>query len=125
MNKQFLILCTIPTFAFSTQAQNIAPSRVPSDILNLFFEHSPRATDVAWKVLGKLYNVDFKMGREIDHGIWYNSEWKTIKHQEIFSKSDLPNTVLNRIQTDFSGYTIDDLERISNHGYKVYKMELN
>lgn len=48
-----------------------------------------------------------------------------VKHKEDISPSELPKVVSERIQTDFSGYSIDDLERITDNGEVVYKMELN
>ena len=73
---------------------------------------------------GSLYNVEFEIGWNIDHEVWYNAEGKVVKHKEDISKSELPKAVIDRIKTDFKGYSIDDLERISDNGKVVYKMEL-
>ena len=71
------------------------------------------------------YKVDFETGWNVDHEIWYNAEGKMVKHKEDISKIELPKTVTDRIKTDFNGYTIDDLKRITDNGKIVYKMELN
>lgn len=125
MKKQILILSAALAISLSAQAQDIPQSQVPSVILNQFNKQFPKTTDVEWEMDGNLYNVDFEIGWNIDHEIWYNAEGKMVKHKEDISKSELPKAVNNRIQEDFSGYSIDDLERITDNGKVVFKMELN
>ncbi|MAX79078.1 MAG: hypothetical protein CL843_02755 [Crocinitomicaceae bacterium] len=125
MKKQILILSTALTINLSIQAQDIPQSQVPSIILNQFNKQFPKATDVEWEMDSNFYNVDFEIGWSTDHEIWYNAEGKMVKHKEDISKSELPKAVNNRIQADFSGYSIDDLERITDNGKVIYKMELN
>ncbi|HLU84891.1 MAG TPA: PepSY-like domain-containing protein [Vicingaceae bacterium] len=125
MKKQILILSAALAISLSAQAQDIPQSQVPSVILNQFNKQFPKATDVEWEMDGNLYNVDFEIGWNIDHEVWYNAEGKIVKHKEDISKSELPKAVNDRIQADFSGYSIDDLERITDNGKVIYKMELN
>lgn len=124
MKKQILTFATLSIFGIS-MAQDIPASQVPSVILNQFNKNFSKATDVDWEIKGNLYNVDFETGWNIDHEIWYNSEGKIIKHKEDISTKELPKAVRNKIKTDFIGYTIADLERITDNGKVVYKMELN
>lgn len=125
MKKQILILSAALAISLSAQAQDIPQSQVPSVILNQFNKQFPKATDVEWEMDGNLYNVDFEIGWNIDHEIWYNAEGEMVKHKEDISKSELPKAVNDRIQADFNGYSIDDLERITDNGKVIYKMELN
>lgn len=125
MKKQILILSAALAISLSAQAQDIPQSQVPSVILNQFNKQFPKATDVEWEMDGNFYNVDFEIGWNIDHEIWYNAEGKMVKHKEDISKSELPKAVNDRIQADFSGYSIEDLERITDNGKVIYKMELN
>lgn len=124
MKKQLLVFGTTLAIALTTQAQDIPQSQVPSVIVNEFNKQFPKATDVEWEMDGSLYNVEFEIGWNIDHEVWYNAEGKVVKHKEDISKSELPKAVIDRIKTDFKGYSIDDLERISDNGKVVYKMEL-
>ncbi|MAU17001.1 MAG: hypothetical protein CMH46_15845 [Muricauda sp.] len=125
MKKQLLVFGTTLAIALTTQAQDIPQSQVPSVIVNEFNKQFPKATDVEWEMDGSLYNVEFEIGWNIDHEVWYNAEGKVVKHKEDISKSELPKAVIDRIKTDFKGYSIDDLERISDNGKVVYKMELD
>ncbi len=125
MKKQFLVFGTTLAIAFTTQAQDIPQSQVPSVIVNEFNKQFPKATDVEWEMDGSLYDVEFEIGWNIDHEVWYNAEGKMVKHKEDISKSELPKAVIDKIKADFKGYSIDDLERISDNGKVVYKMELD
>ncbi|KDN55610.1 PepSY-like domain-containing protein [Flavobacterium seoulense] len=124
MKKQILTLAAISMFSIS-MAQDIPSSQVPSVILNQFNKNFPKATDVEWEIKGNLYNVDFETGWNVDHEVWYNAEGKMTKHKEDISLKELPKAVHNKIKTNFKGYTIDDLKRITDNGKVVYKMELN
>jgi len=124
MKKQFLIIGALGLFSF-TQAQDISQSQVPSLVLNQFSSQFPKATDVEWEMDGNLYNVEFELGWNIDREVWYNPEGKIVKHKEDISRDKLPEAVNNRIKVDFSDYTIDDLEQITDNGRVIYKMELN
>lgn len=125
MKKQFLVFGTTLAIALTTQAQDIPQSQVPSVIVNEFNKQFPKATDVEWEMDGSLYDVEFEIGWNIDHEVWYNTEGKMVKHKEDISKSELPKAVIDKIKADFKGYSIDDLERISDNGKVVYKMELD
>lgn len=124
MKKQIFTLAALSIFGI-TMAQDISTSQVPSVILNQFNKDFSKATDVDWEMEGNLYNVDFEMGWNIDHEVWYNAEGKITKHKEDIALKELPKVVSSRINTDFKGYNIDDLERITENGKVVYKMELN
>ncbi len=124
MKKQIFTLAALSIFGI-TMAQDISTSQVPSVILNQFNKDFSKANDVDWEMEGNLYNVDFEMGWNIDHEVWYSADGKIIKHKEVIAIKELPKAVSSRINTDFKGYSIDDLERITENGKVVYKMELN
>src|SRR5690606_38063889 len=123
--KLIITLSTAIVLSLATQAQDIPQGQIPSVILNQFNKQFPKATDIEWEMNGDLYNVDFETGWNIDHEVWYNAEGKIVKHKEDISKAKLPKVVKDRIQSDFKGYFIDDLERITNNGKVAYKMEMN
>ena len=118
MKKRILIFSVAICTLSAAQAQDIFQYQAPSVIVNEFSKQYPKATDVEWEIEGDFYKVDFETG-------WYNAEGKMVKHKEDISKIELPKTVTDRIKTDFNGYTIDDLKRITDNGKIVYKMELN
>ncbi|MCO6360465.1 PepSY-like domain-containing protein [Roseivirga pacifica] len=124
MKKQILIFVAAIAIISTSQAQDIPYSQVPSIIVNEFNKQFPKAKDVEWEMDGSLYNVDFEIGWSMDHEVWYNAEGKMVKHKEDISKSELPKAINDRLRTDFKGYSIDDMERITDNDKVVYKMEL-
>ncbi len=125
MKNKFLIIGTVLAITFTSQAQDITQSQVPSVILNQFNNQYPKATDIEWEIDSNLYNVEFEIGWNTDHEIWYNTSGEMVKHKEDVSKSELPETVKNKIKSEFKGYSIDDLERITDNGKVIYKIELD
>ncbi|WP_026955063.1 PepSY-like domain-containing protein [Algoriphagus vanfongensis] len=124
MKKQILLVATL-TIVGLTQAQDLLTQQVPSVILNQFQTEYPKASDIDWEIKGDLYQVEFETGWNVDHEIWYNAEGKILKHKEDISEDDLPKAVKDKIKADFKGYSLDDLERITDKGTIVYKLELN
>ncbi|SIS85727.1 Putative beta-lactamase-inhibitor-like, PepSY-like [Zobellia uliginosa] len=124
MQKQILFLAALGTLSFS-QAQDLPKSQVPSVILNRFNSQFPKATDVEWEMDGTLYNVEFEIGWNRDHDVWYDAEGKMVKQKEEIASKELPQAVHKTIETDFEGYSTDDVERITDEGKIFYKMELN
>ncbi|MDO6517710.1 PepSY-like domain-containing protein [Zobellia uliginosa] len=124
MKKQILFFAALGTLSFS-QAQDLPKSQVPSVILNQFNSQFPKATDVEWEMDGTLYNVEFEIGWNRDHDVWYDAEGKMVKQKEEIASKELPQAVHKTIETDFKGYSTDDVERITDEGKIFYKMELN
>lgn len=124
MKKQILILVALAFFGYA-HAQDVWQSTVPAVILNKFNSDFPNAVDVEWEIQGALYAVEFEIGWNIDHEAWYNATGEMVKHKEEIGTNELPPAVYNKIKTDFEGYTVDDLERITDKGTIMYKMELN
>ncbi|WBL22718.1 PepSY-like domain-containing protein [Zunongwangia sp. HRR-M8] len=119
MKKQILILGTALTIASGLQAQEIPQTEVPSIIVNEFSKNYPEAKDIEWELEGNQYAVEFELDWNTDHELWYDKQGKLLKHKEDISEKDLPKAVSETIKSEFDGYSIDDLERISQSG-KVY-----
>ncbi|MFZ6664615.1 PepSY-like domain-containing protein [Peijinzhouia sedimentorum] len=124
MKKQVLFIIAIGVFSVC-KAQDIPQSQVPSIILNQFNAQFPDATDIAWEMERKQYKVEFETGWNKDHELWFDINGSVIKHKEEITKEELPTEIKSKINNDFKGYSIDDLERISEQGSILYKMELN
>ncbi|HJS01174.1 MAG TPA: PepSY-like domain-containing protein [Flavobacterium sp.] len=124
MKKQIFILGALAIFS-ATSAQDLPQSSILSVIVNQFNSHFPKATDVEWEMQGILYNVEFETGWNVDHEVWYNNKGEIVKHKEDIPQNKLPKAVKNKLKSAFNGYTIDDLEQISEQGKVVYKMEMN
>ena len=124
MKKQILIIGAALAMISAVNAQEIPQNQVPSVILNDFHQQFPKATDIEWEMDGSSHHVEFELGWNIDHEIWYTTDGKISKHKEEISKKELPKAVQNSIEANFKGYSIDDLERITDNSDTFYKMEL-
>lgn len=127
MKKSILIGLALLFFkANAVWAQDIPKTQVPSVIINSFQQAFPKATDIEWELYGDLYKAEFETGLfGTDHEVWYNKNGKLAKHKEEISKSDLPKKITAKISKDFSGYSIDDVKKITKGSNVVYTLELN
>lgn len=123
--KKHMLIIPFLSMTMLSQAQDIMQSQVPSVVVNIFHTAFPKATDVEWEMDGMHYNVEFETGWNVDHEIWYTATGEMVRHKEDIPVSELPTAVRQRIDTDFSGYSIDDLERITEGSNTSFKMELN
>lgn len=126
MKKHFLIgAIALCTSAGSLFAQHILQSQVPSVVVNNFQQAFPKAYDVDWKMDMNLYKVDFELGLlGTDHDVWYDPTGKVVKHKEEISKSDLPQKVQAKINTDFSGFRVSDVKKITEGNNAIYTLDL-
>lgn len=106
------------------EAQDIPQSQVPSVIANAFHVAYPQASDIEWELHGSLYQVEFEIDRA-DHDLWFDKEGNVVKHKQEIAIQDLPQAVTKTIQKDFSGYRVDDVDRIEENGVVYYRVELD
>jgi hypothetical protein len=119
----------VASFAFACIAntafgQDIPQNQVPSVIVNKFQNTFPKAYDVEWEMDGENYKVEFETGFGTDHELWFNKTSKLIRHKEAISKSNLPQKVLNKINTVFRDYRVEDVKKITEANKVTYKLEL-
>jgi len=108
-----------------TFAQDILPTDVPSVISNNFKKSYPKASSLDWEKEGELYKVDFEIGWFNDYTAWYSAAGERIKFLEEIAKKDLPAAVLSKINTDFKGYRVDDVKKITSGKVITYDVDLN
>lgn len=111
-------------FANTAFGQDIPQSQVPSVIVNNFQQTFPKAYDVEWELDAEHYKVEFETGYGTDHEVWFDKTGKQTRHIEEISKSNLPQKVLDKISTDFGGYRVEDVKKITKESKTIYKLEL-
>lgn len=115
----------LSSFATTAWAQDVPQSQVPSLIVNSFQQAFPKATDIEWELDGENYKVEFEIGLlDTDHDAWYDKAGKLIKHKEEISKSNLPQKVSAKINSDFKGYRMDDVKKITEGNKITYTLEV-
>lgn len=108
-----------------TSAQDIAQNELPSLVRNSFQKTFPKAADVEWEMEAGLYKVAFETGLfGTDHHAWFDGAGKLVRHKEEIGKSDLPAAVRSKLEKAFSGYRVDDIDKVSTGAKVTYTMEL-
>lgn len=105
-------------------AQEIPQSEVPSLVLNSFKSKYSNATDVEWKLKDSLYHVEFDVNAK-DHDLWVDKGGTIKKQKEDFPKSQLPAAVRQKIETEFKGYRIDDVDKVEEGGKISFLVDLD
>lgn len=123
--SMFFIGLIFIVFTFHANSQDILESQVPSVVLNHFTKEFPKAKDIDWEEEGDFYKVDFEVKRRIDFEIWYDSDGTVIREEKEIIKSGLSKPVEESIASDFPGYRIGDITRITEGESIHYQVELD
>jgi|SRR5688572_21453111 hypothetical protein len=124
MKTLMIILFGVLTLHTDLKAQDIAADKVPSVVLNAFQAKFPNAKDIDWEMKGDLYKVEFEIGSR-GHDLWLDKSGVIKKHKEDFPKSELPQVIRQKIEADFKGYKIDDVDKVEENGAVFYLVDLD
>ncbi len=117
--KAFIIAIGFPIGTFAQVQQP------PVAVTSAFEKAFPNAMDVDWDMKGEQWKVEFETGILFtDHEIWYDAGGRMLRHEEEISEGDLPEAIRKSITTEFPGYRVDDVERITLGNETNYAMEL-
>lgn len=123
--KRIFLIGVFACFVNTVSAQDIPQSQVPSLVVNNFQQSFPKAFDVEWELKGNLYKAEFETGLlGTDHDVWYDKTGKLVRHRQEISKSDLPQKVLAKINSNFKNYRVEDVKKISEGNKITYTLEL-
>ncbi|MBL7713440.1 MAG: PepSY-like domain-containing protein [Chitinophagaceae bacterium] len=123
--KKIILAALLLKLTDRVSAQDIAQNELPSLVRNSFQKTFPKASDVEWETEGGLYKVEFETGLfGTDHHAWFDGAGKLVRHKEEIGKSDLPAAVRSKLDKAFSGYRVDDIDKISTGTKVTYTMEL-
>ena len=121
--KTLKILAALFFVTGVAMAQDINQADVPAAVKNAFEKEYANATDVEWEKKMENYQVDFDVDR-IDHEVWYNASGTVVKKEQDISETDLPQPVRDAIKTGYTGYRVDDIEKVWQNNATSYELEL-
>ena len=124
MQHKILIIAAFFTSIFM-QAQNLHTKKIPSVILNNFILKYPKAKHVEWEMKGANYLVEFNTKQSKDQEVLYTPTGDFLKHKENISKKELPDQVIDVVNTSFKEYSVHNAERISTNNGVTYKIDLH
>src|SRR5574337_1608331 len=112
--KKWIGVLTLPFFVGAGFGQEMQQAQVPSAVVTSFQQSFPKTYDVEWEMKGENYKVEFETSLTgPDHDVWYDKTGKMIMHKEEIAKSDLPQKVVTKINTEFNSYRVDDVKKIT------------
>lgn len=125
MKKLLIGFTGILLTSFSAMAQN-APRGVPAVVLNAFQQQFPKARQAEWeRRKDGTFEVEFNIGLVgRDQKAFISPDGKVMKHEEELASSSLPDVIKKQIKTEFSGYRIDEVKKISQAGKITYVVDL-
>lgn len=111
--------------SLSVFAQKITSDKVPSNIRATFKQSFPEATKVKWIMEDKVnYEVEFKIHNQ-EQSVVYDSNGKWIESEIEIKASQLPESVMQTIKTQFKGYKIEEASQIEDTKYgKGFEVEI-
>ena len=95
---------------------------VPADVLKSFEEKYPNTTVKSWEREGNLLKAEFYNGN-VETEVWFNYNGDWIKTETDFLGT-LPQTVTDYINTNYSGYKIDEVNWVETPAKNYYEVEL-
>jgi hypothetical protein len=121
--KHLLIIAAAMLSANLSFAQDVAPSAVPSVVLNSFNKSFPSSTGTEWELKGENYNAEFDIDWR-DHEVWISKTGAILKHKKELKANELPAAVTKQIKQTYSTYRIDDADQYEVNKKFYYKVEL-
>lgn len=104
-------------------AQDLHRNQVPSLVMNSFKKEFPKVKNAEWEMSKGLYEVEFKISR-MDYEIWYNAEGDLVKMKREMRLRDLADSIKDSVKAYYKGYRIGDVEKLTQNGRSVYKIEM-
>jgi hypothetical protein len=124
MKTMLSIIILVAGLTSAAISQDISEKEVPSLVLNAFQTKYPNAGQVDWELKGDVYKAEFEVGSR-EHDLWIDKSGKITKHKEDFPKSDLPQAITQKIESEFKDYKIDDADKIEEGGKVTYEVDLD
>lgn len=118
------IITMMVAVASSAIAQDVAEKDVPSVVLNALRSKYSNAVKVDWELHNDVYKAEFDVGSR-EHDVWIDKNGNITKVKGDFPKKELPQAVVQKLQSEFAGYKIDDADKIEEGGSVYYEVDLD
>lgn len=104
--------------------QGLAQISVPDAVASAFQQKFPSAQIIAWEEEEKgIYEVDFKQNKQ-KHSASFDASGKWLSTETGIKKSALPDVVRQSINKTFSGYELDEAEKVETPDGLAFEVEL-
>lgn len=126
MNKLFLFLS--PALLLSTVGfaqKNIAASKVPQAVQQAVNARYAGAHDIDWEMHGNNYEAEVEQKGREDIYLLLDANGNILAEKYEIKDKKLPDAVQHTINAKYSGYHVDDVERVVRNGKTYYQVELD
>lgn len=120
--KQLFILILLLTFGLYSCCDH--NKDVPDKVLNSFTQMFPTATDVEWEMEDENeWEAEFEQdGQEMVACFNADGEW--LETETEIESSELPVTAIEFLETEYSGWEIDEVEYVESPDFTGFEVEL-
>ena len=124
MKKIILGLSLLFLATTAIACANVNKEKVPKAVKEAFAKKFPSAKKVHWdKESDKEWEAEFKMDKmEYSANFMEDGTWKETEHE--IDKNNIPQTVMNTLNTSFAGYEIEESEISETNKGAVYEFEI-
>lgn len=102
----------------------IAPSQVPSIVVNTFKHHFPHAKDIEWEIVDSNYEVSFEV-ENIDYKASLDSTGTLVKYKYEIDKTTIPNGIKSFLEQEYPQERWEDPEHIKEGNSGYFQLELD
>lgn len=123
MKQNVFLIATILVCSYAN-AQKLKDSDVPAAAKKTFTQKFPAANDVKWeKEDDASIEAEFKIGK-VEYSATFDQAGKWLETESEIKKSELPQAILSAITKEFSGFKIEEAEKLETPEGKFYEVKL-
>ncbi len=109
---------------FVSFAQKIKEQNVPQVVKNALIQKFPKATKLKWDKEGENFEASFDLD-DVDNSVLFNKAGRIIETEVEITTTQLPETVLNYLRTNYKDQKIKEAAKITSENGKVtYETEI-
>lgn len=122
--KQMIILCALVVTFGTACTQKLKETEVPEAVKTSFVKNFPNVKSIKWfKENESEFEAEFKNGSQ-EQSVNFDATGKWLVTETEIKKSDLPMTIQATIKKEFSGFKIEEAEKVETEKGVSYEVEL-
>lgn len=122
--KYLLASLSISFFSFLFKGADLPVHEVPESVKSVFSEKFSDAVDTEWeKGKGNTYIAEFEIDK-VDYTATFNKAAELTRYKHELSVNDLPEAISGVLRTSYSGYTVEDADKLVIGEVIYYQVEL-
>ena len=104
-------------------SEEIPSSQVPSLVLNVATDKY-NSNQIEWEKNGSLYEAEIEVNDSTEISLQINEAGKLVMEKQDIPKNLVPANILTKIEREFSGFQLHDVEKVEKDSRLYYQFEL-